>query len=79
MQRKITSNFTFGGEVQFRTPESVDAHTSVALNAGGIWDLSDTYHILFSAGHSVKGPAEFQGYLGLQITFGPKETGQDKK
>ncbi|MEZ0256195.1 MAG: transporter [Chthoniobacter sp.] len=79
VQRKITSNLTLGAEVQLRTPESIENHTTVALNAGGSWDLSDTYHILFSAGHTVKGPSEFQGYLGLQITFGPKETGKDKK
>ena len=79
VQRKMTSNFTLGAEIQFRTPDSVEAHSSTVLNAGGIWDLSETYHLLFSAGHSVQGPAQFQGYLGLQITFGPKEAGKDKK
>lgn len=79
VQRKLTESFSLGAEIQFRTPDSVDAHTSLALNAGGIWDLSETYHILFSAGHSVKGPAEFQGYLALQVTFGPQEAGKDKK
>ncbi|EDY16590.1 conserved hypothetical protein [Chthoniobacter flavus Ellin428] len=78
VQRKITESFTAGMEIQFRTPDSVDGHTSTALNAGGIWDLSDTYHILFSAGHTVQGPSEFQGYLAFQITFGPKEEKDDK-
>jgi len=79
VQRKITSFFTAGMEIQFRTPDSVDAHSSTALNAGGSWDLSDTYHILFSAGHTIQGPSEFQGYLGLQVTFGPKEAKENDK
>jgi len=79
IQRKLTSNFTLGAEIQFRTPESIENHTTVALNAGGIWELSENCHLLFSAGHTVKGPAEFQGYLGLQMTFGPQEAGKDKK
>jgi hypothetical protein len=78
LQRKLTESFTLGGEIQFRTPDSTEKHTATALNAGGIWDISDTYHILFSAGHTVQGPGEFQGYLGLQITFGPKDEGQSK-
>jgi hypothetical protein len=79
VQRKITESFTAGMEIQFRTPDSVDAHTSTALNAGGIWDLSDNYHILFSAGHTVQGRSEFQGYLAFQITWGPKEEKSDGK
>jgi len=73
VQRKITKNFSAGMEIQFRTPSGEGIGTSTILNAGGMWDLSDTYHILFSAGHSVQGQSQFQGYLGLQITFGPKE------
>lgn len=79
LQRKITKSFTLGAEVQFNTADTVDGHNSTALNAGGIWDLSDTYHILFSAGHTVQGPSEFQGYFALQITFGPEEKKEDSK
>ncbi|MEP6667838.1 MAG: hypothetical protein ABJF10_01715 [Chthoniobacter sp.] len=79
VQRKITTSFTAGMEIQFRTPDSVDSHCSTALNAGGIWDLSDTYHILFSAGHTVQGQSEFQGYLAFQITWGPQEAKEDGK
>jgi hypothetical protein len=77
LQRKITASFAPGLEIQFQTPDSVGAHCSTALNAGGTWDLSETYHLLFSAGHTIQGQSEFQGYLGLQITWGPKE--KDKK
>ncbi len=73
LQRKLTNAFSAGLEVQYRTADTVGGRASTALNAGGIWDLSDTYHVLFSAGHSVHGPSEFQGYAALQITFGPEE------
>jgi len=79
LQRKITEKFAAGFEVQYRTATTIDGHSSVALNAGGMWDLSDTYHILFSAGHTVSGQSEFQGYLALQITFGPEEAKPDSK
>lgn len=72
-QRKIAETFTAGFEVQFRTADTDDGRSSTALNAGGIWDLSENYHILFSAGHTVSGPSEFQGYLGFLITLGPEE------
>lgn len=73
IQRKITEALTTGIEIQFRTADAIDAGNSCALNAGGIWDLSEKYHLLFSAGHTVNGRSEFQGYLALQITFGPQD------
>lgn len=72
LQRKITESFAGGLEIQYRTADTVGAGPATALNAGGIWDLSETYHILFSAGHTVHGRSEFQGYLALQITLGPE-------
>ena len=79
LQRKLTESFAVGAEVQFRSTVAVGTPASVALNAGGTWDLSDTYHLLFSAGHSVEGRSEFQGYCAFQITLGPKEEGKDKR
>ena len=73
VQRKLTEKFAAGVEVQFRTPQTVDSGSSTALNAGAMWDLTDTYHLLFSAGHTVQGRSQFQGYLALQMTLGPEE------
>ncbi len=73
LQRKLTDSFTAGAEIQFHQADTVNANSSFALNGGGIWDLSDRYHLIFSAGHSISGPSEFQSYLGLQITLGPEE------
>jgi hypothetical protein len=71
VQRKITEAFALGAEIQYQTADTIGGRSSVALNGGGIWDLNEKIHVLFSAGHSVHGPSEFQGYLGLQFTFGP--------
>jgi hypothetical protein len=79
LQRKLTEKFSAGLEVQYRTTDTVGGRATTALNAGGIWDLSDTYHILFSAGHTVYGPSEFQGYAALQITFGPEEAKKERE
>jgi hypothetical protein len=79
VQRKVTASFSPGLEIQFRSTQTVGGRPSTALNAGATWDLNDTYHILFSAGHTVQGESQFQGYLALQITFGPKEDDKSKK
>jgi hypothetical protein len=79
LERKLTEDFAPAVEIQFRTPDSVETHTKTVINGGFTWDLSERYHLLFSAGHSVQGPSEFQGYLGLELTWGPKESGKDKK
>jgi len=79
VQRKITEPLALGAEIQYRTADTVAGHSSVALNGGGVWDLSKNYHILFSAGHTVAGRGEFQGYFALQYTFGPEEKPVPKK
>jgi hypothetical protein len=79
LQRKLTASFSPGLEIQFRSTQTIGGEPSTALNAGGVWDLSDTYHLMFSAGHTIQGRSEFQGYAAFQITFGPKEEGQSKK
>ena len=73
VQRKITEPLALGGEIQYRTADIIGGHSSVALNGGGIWDLNKNTHILFSAGHTIAGRGEFQGYLAIQFTFGPEE------
>ena len=73
LQRKITGTFAVGAEVQFRGAATVDDRNSWALNGGFIWDLSEKYHLLLSAGHTVSGRSQFQGYAALQITWGPKD------
>jgi hypothetical protein len=73
VQRKITPRLTLGVEAFYETARVAGGTSNTVLNFGGGLDLSDTYHILFSAGHTVLGESAFDCFLGLQITFGPKE------
>ena len=50
-----------------------DGGSDTRLNFGGFYNFSDTYHLLFSAGHMIQGPSTFQGYLAFQITLGPQK------
>jgi len=71
LQRKITENFAIGAEIFHETAQEQGGASDTIINVGGIWDLSDRYHLLFSAGHTVQGPASTIAYGGFQITWGP--------
>jgi hypothetical protein len=78
LQRKITDAFTVGAEIYHTTSQTEGESSQTNVGLGIIWDLSETYHIIASAGHSVQGPSEFQGYFALQITLGPEEKKSEK-
>jgi hypothetical protein len=71
LQRQVTENLTIGAEAFHETASTAGGESDTALNAGGIFDLSETYHLLFSAGHTIQGPSRFTAYVALQLTFGP--------
>jgi hypothetical protein len=73
LQREITEALTLGAEIFHETPSEKRGESNTRLNLGGFYNLTDTYHLLFSAGHTIQGPGTFQGYLAFQITFGPEE------
>ncbi len=79
VQRKITEPFAIGAEIQYRTAQTIGGSSSVALNGGGIWDLSKNVHFMLTAGHTVAGRSEFQGYAAIQFTFGSEEKPESKK
>ncbi|MEA3208354.1 MAG: hypothetical protein QOE70_1411 [Chthoniobacter sp.] len=79
LQHRAPKVLNSGLEIQFRSPVAVGVPASVALNGGFTWDLSETSHILFSAGHTIVGRSEFQGYCAFELTLGPRERGKDKK
>jgi hypothetical protein len=43
------------------------------INTGGVLDLNDQDHILFSVGHTIQGQCGYQSYLAIQFTFGPEK------
>jgi hypothetical protein len=76
LQRNISPNLTLGAEIFHETPSEIGGRSDSKFNLGGIYNLSQNYHLLFSAGHTMQGPSAFQAYFAFQFTFGPeKQTG----
>jgi hypothetical protein len=72
-QRKLTDLLTLGAEVFHQTPseEGEDSHTG--FNVGGLLDLSELQHLLFSLGRDFSGSNRLSCYVGYQLTFGPSQ------
>jgi len=71
IQRRMLASLTPGFEFFHGTSEEVDGQREIGLNFGLIWDLSDTQHLMFSAGPAIQGSNQMQGHLAYQLTFGP--------
>ncbi len=82
LQRRITDNLTLGSELFHQTAFSTGGPGSVGFplgskattgfNLGGTYDFSESYHLLFSAGHGLQNAStsnEFSYYIGIQWTF----------
>jgi hypothetical protein len=70
LQRQVADNLTVGAEAFYETARTVGEEDDIMFNAGGIFNINETYHLLFSAGHTIRGPARFSAYLALQLTVG---------
>jgi hypothetical protein len=79
LQRELTPGVTLGAEIFHETPSESGGHSDSKINIGGVYDFSDFYHLLVSAGHTIQGPAEFQAYFALQLTFGLEKPEQSDK
>jgi hypothetical protein len=73
VQRDITKALTLGGEVFHFGKQTTDGRVETGYNIGGIINLSEEHHILFTAGSDIAGDTRFLAYLGYQWTFGPKD------
>jgi hypothetical protein len=78
-QREITKALTLGAEVFHFSKETDDGRDRTGYNIGGIINLSEEHHILFSAGSDFAGDNRFSAYLGYQWTFGPHEEKKEEK
>ncbi len=72
LQRDLSKVITLGSEIFNTSPKAKGESDETGFNAGGIINLSDAHHILFSAGRDLKGQNTFSAYLAFQWTFGPK-------
>ena len=71
VQRQLRDDLAVGVEVFHETAQTDGGRSDTRMNLGVTWDLSDTYHILASAGPTLQGPSRYQAYLAFQLTFGP--------
>lgn len=72
LQRQITKQLALGGEVFHQTADKIGGKDSTGFNLGGIYDLTDNYHLLFSAGRGIQNVTatnQFSYYLAFQLTF----------
>lgn len=76
-QRDISKALTLGAEIFYFGKEADDGRDQTGYNIGGILNLSEDHHILFSAGSDIAGNNRFSAYLGYQWTFGPHD--EEKK
>ncbi len=73
VQYQVLKNLAAGVEVFHQTPQTRRSGSTSQVNFGVTWDLSDTTHILASAGPAIQGPRGYQTYFAFQLTFGPEK------
>jgi len=65
-QREITKALALGAEIFYFGKDTNDGRDRTGYNIGGIINLSEDHHILFSAGSDIAGDSRFSAYLGYQ-------------
>ena len=69
---QFTEAFQLGGEVFQQTAERPGDRSAPGFNLGGSYDVSHSYHLLFSAGRglaNVSAANRFSSYIAIQLTF----------
>jgi hypothetical protein len=76
LQRRLVDELTLGAELFYLTPKEPGGEHDARFNVGAIIDLTETHHILASAGRGFVGPNLFQFYLAYIATLGPSSDDQ---
>lgn len=71
LQRRLVEELALGVEFFYLTPKDAGGEHDARFNVGAIIDVTETHHILISAGRGFVGPNLFQGYLAYLVTLGP--------
>jgi hypothetical protein len=72
LQRQVTDALAIGAELFHQTADTVGGSDSTGFNVGAIYDLSDNYHLLLSAGRGIENASKtdaFSYYAAFQWTF----------
>jgi len=72
LQYQVTKSLALGGEIFHQTADTFGGGDTTGFNLGGIYDVSEHYHLLFSGGRGLQNAAlanQFSYYLAIQSTF----------
>ena len=71
LQKQVTKQLAIGGELFHETAQTIGGNDTTGFNVGGVYDIDDRNHLLFSAGRALQNASAtnlFSWYLGYQIT-----------
>jgi hypothetical protein len=71
VQRDLSRKLTLGGEVFATGADTVGGTGSTIFNAGGYYNFTPDFSLLFSLGRTFAGERHTAAYLGLYWTWGP--------
>jgi hypothetical protein len=71
LQRKISEDWTLGGELFRQTAQTVGGKASSGFNLGGYYNFDETDHLIFTVGRGVRNTEinDFSYYAGYQLQF----------
>jgi hypothetical protein len=70
LQREFGERLTLGGEIFAQGKSSDDNRSFMVFNLGGFFNITPSFQLLFSGGHTLAGGSHTIGYLGLYYTGG---------
>ncbi len=73
LQRDLGKYLTLGTEAYWQGSDAVGGPGSAIVNIGGSINFTETFNLLFSAGHSISGERHIVWYVGLYWTGGPEK------
>jgi hypothetical protein len=73
VQREINKTLTLGTELYYKTASTEDGKDATGYTFGAIINITESHHILLSAGQDINGPNYLSVYVGYQFTFGPQK------
>lgn len=79
VQRALSKKLTLGAEWFNPGRDSIAAHNTHLINAGGLYNFTENFSLLFTGGHSFYGDSHTVAYLGLYWTWGPKDPADKSK
>jgi hypothetical protein len=71
LQKQVTKQLAIGGELFHETAQTIGGEDTTGFNIGGIYDIDDHNHLLFSAGRALQNASAtnlFSWYVGYQLT-----------